>query len=908
MLAVTHLTCESLMNPMAIDVRRPRFSWQIVADRRNVRQTAYRLQVAAGSAAFDADLLWDSGRVESDQSLYVPYGGPALTSRSGYAYRVKVWDNHGQESAWSDIGRWEMGILNPEEWRAEWVTHPFRERAKEHKPGYYFRKVFWVTKEVKRARVYASALGLYELYVNGQRAGEELFTPGLTEYRHHIQYQAYDVAPHLRAGRNVLGVVLGEGWYRGRYEIKRRNCWGRTGAILVQMHLEYQDGSEDLVVSDSSWRVSTGPILLSDLYDGEVYDARLETPWLDPAFDDRDWAPARRYGRGPTRRLVAPLCEPVRRQETLPVQRVLHTPSGETVLDFGQNMVGWVRLRVKGHPGQRVVVDLAEILDKEGNFYRKNYRTARSQLVYICRGAGEEVFEPHFTYFGFRYARVTNYDAVDRDTLAGVVIHSDLRPAGRFHCSDPLLNQLQRCIWWGERGNLVEIPTDCPQRDERLGWTGDAQVFFRTATFNFDVGRFFAKWLKDLAVSHAFTGAVPFWVPSALRLPVSSAGWGDAAVIVPWQHYLAYGDRQVLEGQYTSMVKWLRYARAGARWPKWRDLVHPRQYWRREQYIWDSGFHLGDWLAPREGPKEWMAKKAWTATAYYAHSAHLLAEVAAILGRDQDAEKYRRLFERVRQAFCERFLRPDGTIAGGFQTAYVLALAFDLLPEAVRPQAARHLAEDIQAHGDHLTTGFLGTPHICFALSDHGQIEAAYRLLLQRTCPSWLYPITMGATTIWERWDGLRPDGSPNEAAVGGDNMVSFNHYAFGAVGDWLYRVVAGLDMDPSTPAYRRLLIHPRPGGGLDHAEAEHESPYGVARVAWQRTSGAMRLAVSVPANTSARIVLPQARVARVRTGEGWLADCARGGEGSGYGDIREEGDAVSLEVGSGDYTFEWEV
>jgi len=896
MLIIANLTCESSTNPLGIDAARPCFCWQLVSERRNVRQVAYRVQVSA-SDGFDS-ILWDSQRVETDQSLYIEYGGASLASCTRYYYRVKVWDNYGNESAWSETAWWEMGILTTTGWKAGWITYPFPEKRKEFKPAYTFRKAFSVAKDVRRVRVYASALGLYEIYINGQRLGDELFTPGFTEYRHHIQYQVYEA--ELQRGANMIGVTLGEGWYRGRFELGgKRNRWGNTGAILLQMRIEYADGSEELVGSDPSWKVATGPVLRSDIYSGEDYDARLETDWLDANFDDSNWAAARAY-RYPIHRLVAPLGVKVRRIETIAAKKIFQTPAGETVVDFGQNMVGWVKLSLQGEAGQQVTIDFAEILDKDGNFYRDNYRSARSQINYTCKGLGQETYEPHFTFFGFRYARIRNYPSADLATLTGIVIHSDLRPTGKFACSNPLINQLQENIRWGEKGNFLDIPTDCPQRDERLGWTGDAQVFARTAAFNMDVSRFFRKWLKDLAVSHAFTGAVPFWIPATFRLPFASSGWGDAAIIVPWTHYLVYGDKRILADQYASMKKWFRYEQRSAAWLKLKDLLHLRRYLRRDRYIWDSGFHFGDWLAPGEDRPQWMAKKPWIATAYYAHSARLLATIAGILGHEQDAGEFRRLFERIRTAFCKRFLASDGSIKNGFQTAYVLALEFDLLPASTKPTAVQRLVDDIHAHEHHLTTGFLGTPYLNFALSNNDQTDTAYRLLLQETCPSWLYPIKLGATTIWERWDGIRPDGSTNESSIGSDNMVSFNHYAFGAIGDWLYRVVAGLELDPVHPAYKQFTIQPRPGGGLAHAEAEFESRYGKVRSAWKQNGSNMELTVIVSPNTTAQVALPHARLGKVSTAEGALK------EDADYRNLSQLVDSVSLEISSGEYVFAW--
>ncbi len=416
------------------------------------------------------------------------------------------------------------------------------------------------------------------------------------------------------------------------------------------------------------------------------------------------------------------------------------------------------------------------------------------------------------------------------------------------------------------------------------------------------VDRFLRKWLKDLAVSHSFTGAVPFFIPTTFRLPVASSGWGDAAIIVPWIHFLMYGDKRILVEQYGSMKKWFRYESASAAWPKLKDLFHMHRYFHYERYLWDSGFHFGDWLAPGEDQKEWMAKKPWIATAYYAQSARLLANIAHIIGHKKESAQFLNLFEKIRTAFCDRFLGPGGVIVDGFQAAYALALEFDLLAPAVKPASAQHLADDILRHGDHLTTGFLGTPPLNFALSNNSQTETAYRLLLQDTCPSWLYPVTSGATTIWERWDAIRHDGSINESAMGNDNMVSFNHYAFGAIGDWLYRVVAGLDIDPEIPGYKHILIQPQPGGGLEHAEASFHSMYGSVITGWKITGSLMKLIARIPPNTTAQIALPHALIENIHTIEGLLV------ENNDYRNLRQQPGTVFLEVGSGYYEFEWKM
>jgi len=886
---------------LGIDVRIPRFSWQIVSDQNNVSQSAFQVQVSTSSVYFVENLIWDTGKVESDQSIDVEYQGPPLCSRKKYFYRVKIWDNHAQEMEWCEIQHWEMGLLDSGDWQAHWVTAPFKEYKKRSKPVYYFRKVFVLSKPIESARIYASALGLYELHLNGSKVGTDLFTPGLTDYRYHVQYQTYDATSLLSSAKNVIGIVLGEGWYRGRFQINKRNNWGKTGAVVVQVHIQFLDGTEMVLVTDSSWQVSKGPIIFSDIYDGEKYDAREEREWRRPDFDASEWAHAVHYSKYPLSRLVATCGERVARIKTHAPVKVFTTPKGETVVDMGQNMVGWVKMSVHGESGQEIVMDHGEILDNEGNFYHENLRTAKTQVTYICKG-GEECFEPHFTFFGFRYVRVVNYAPVTQEILLGIVIHSDMCPTGSFDCSNSLLNQLQSNIRWGQEGNFLDIPTDCPQRDERLGWTGDAQVFARTAAFNFETGRFFTKWLRDIKVSHAFNGAIPFWVPSTWRLPLNSAGWGDVATILPWVLYLVYGDKRVLSTQYASMKRWFNYESKSAKRWAFRHWTKSKEFKHDAQFIWDTGFHFGDWLAPGENTKQWRSKAPWIATAFYAYSAQIMAKVAAVLGKTAESTQFLELAEKIRTAFTNRFVEPDGKITREFQTAYVLALEYDLLPAALRAGAAKYLVQDIAAHEGHLTTGFLGTPHLCFALSNNGHLDVAYQLLLQTTCPSWLYPVTKGATTIWERWDAIQPDGSINLSRMGSGNMVSFNHYAFGAIGDWLYRVVGGLDTREFAPGYKKSVIYPRPGGNLQYARVEFNSRYGVISSRWERDDANIRLTVVIPPNTSSEVHLVGAKLENViANGKPLL-------QGGNFQSVSENSDEVCVNLGSGTYDFEWKL
>src|SRR5690606_614689 len=623
------------------------------------------------------------------------------------------------------------------------------------------------------------------------------------------------------------------------------NIYGDRVALIAQLKIEYTDGRTEVVVTDPSWKASTGPILMSELYAGERYDARLEqVGWSTATFDDSSWTRVTVL-QHPKDILVAPAGPPVRRIEEIRPASIFQTPAGETVVDFGQNMVGWVRLKVRGPAGSTVTLRHAEVLDKAGNVYTANLRHADQRIEYTLSGKGEEVYEPHFTFQGFRYVAVEGYPGeLTPDAFTGVVLHSDMRPTGTWTSSNPLLNQLQHNIVWGQKGNFVDVPTDCPQRDERLGWTGDAQVFARTAAFNFDVAGFFTKWLRDLSADQKDSGAVPHVVPDVLSRNTftdGSSGWADAATIVPWTMYLVYGDRRILEEQYPSMRAWVEYIRA-----------------RSPNDLWTVGWHSGDWLAYSTTSSDYPGAttgKDLIATAFYAHSTNLLARTAAILGKTEDAETYAALFERIKVAFNHEFVTPAGRVGEATQTAYALALRFNLLAEEHRADAARRLAADVKKFGNHLTTGFLGTPYLCHVLAENGYLDTAYALLLQETYPSWLYPVKQGATTIWERWDGIKPDGSFQD-----DGMNSFNHYAYGAIGDWMYSVVAGIDLDPAEPGYRHVLIRPQPGGGLTSVRANLDTGYGEVASGWTREGERFELTVTVPPNTRATVRLPGVR------------------------------------------------
>jgi alpha-L-rhamnosidase len=717
--------------------------------------------------------------------------------------------------------------------------------------------------------------------INGRRVGDELFTPGWTSYKKRLQYQVFDITDYLTSGANAVGLTLGDGWFRGKLGFRDgRNVYGESLALLLQLKLEHEDGTITWIVTDESWKAATGPILWSDIYMGEHYDARLEMPgWSSPGYDDRTWKDVR-VVELPKNVLVASEGPPVRRiQEIRPVE-ILYTPSGDTVFDMGQNMVGWVRLRVKGRKGKTVTLRHAEVLDKDGNFYTENLRKAAQRTQYTMKGRGIEVFEPHFTFQGFRYVAVDGYPGKpDLDAITGIVIHSDMAVTGTFESSHPLINQLQNNIQWGQRGNFLDVPTDCPQRDERLGWTGDAQVFAETATFNMDVAAFFTKWLQDLAADQLENGSIPWVIPDVLG-GNGSAAWADAGVIIPWVLFVRYGDRRILESQYESMQSWIRFMKSRA----------------GDDYLWKGDAHFGDWLAYSTTRSDYpgaTTDKDLIATAFFSHSTGLVEKTARVLGREEEARRYRQLRDEINTAFRKEYVTENGRLSSNTQTAYVLALEFDLLPPPLRSRAAERLAEDVRRFESHLTTGFVGTPYLCHVLSQNGYLDLAYELLEQETYPSWLYPVKQGATTIWERWDGIRPDGSFQSAG-----MNSFNHYAYGAIGSWLYGVVAGIRPDPEKPGFKKIVVQPRPGGTLTRAAARLDSMYGSILSAWDLQNEVLQLKIEIPPNTDAAVHLPHANIDEVRESGQRLG---------GHEGIRESSqhkNEVVLEVGSGSYDF----
>jgi len=829
---VTSLRVEHHDDPIGIGEAAPRLSW-VTAAPAGWAQASYEL--SAGSET--------TGRVSSTEQVLVVWPFAPLSSRERRELRVRVWGEDDSVSEWSAPVIVEAGLLDPVLWQASMVAPVLPPQGEGGEPAALLRGEFELPEGVVSARIRATAQGVMTLRLNGEVVGCDVLHPGWTSYGSRLRFRTWDVTDEVRVGANAIGVHLADGWFRGYLGFGgKRAHYGDTTAALVQFEATLADGSVLVRGTDASWRSTLGPVTRADLYMGESYDARREPAGWDAAgYDATGWDAVRTVPFD-VATLVHPEGPAVRRTETLSVVEKLTTPSGQTILDFGQNLVGRVRVSLPPmDAGSTVALRHAEVLEG-GELGTRPLRAARATDEFVSAGAAF-VREPEFTFHGFRYVEVSGWPGeVDADAFEAVVTHSAMRRLGTFSASDPALTRLHENVVWGMRGNFLDVPTDCPQRDERLGWTGDLQVFAPTAATLFDTAGLLTGWLQDLAADQADDGVVPPFVPSIVaddNVPPldAEAGWGDAATVVPWTLYERYGDEGILRRQWPSMVAWTdRFAQRGGE-----DLAFAR------------GFSFGDWLdsaAPDDQP--WAARLPWqpVAVAYLAQSARIMRDTARILREEQAEARYASLFERAVTRFRSEYLTPSGRAAFPSQTAYALAIRFGLLGDEQRAHAGELLALQVAADGYRIGSGFLGTPHVCDALADTGQGATAWELLMQRECPSWLYAVTMGATTVWERWNSMLPDGSINPG-----DMTSFNHYALGAVADFLYRRVAGLA--PASPGYRSLRVAPLPSAHLEWARATHETPYGPAAVSWELTGTAFALEVTVPPSTTAEIVLP---------------------------------------------------
>lgn len=925
MIGLTDLRVEHCCGPLGLWTARPRFSWRLSAPGHDVVQDAYEIEVRRDP---DSNPIWSSGAVASSQSVLACYEGPALDSATRYTWRVRA-DAAREQTPWAE-GSFETSLLRRSQWLAafvepdqepvtpdgprraggDWLA-PEHEGSPEERlhPAKYLRQAFQLRARPLRARLYATSHGVYTAEINGVPVGDQVLAPGYESYDKQLSFQAYDVTRLLTPGENVLGVVLGDGWYAGRIDFTGTSAqYGDRLQAGWQLVAHYGDGGPEVITSDATVVSSTdGPIRYSDIFIGERHDARFDlTGWSSPGFDASRWKPVSTL---PAPEVLVPFAgEPVRRVMELSPREIFTTPPGEIVADFGQVIAGRVRLRARGPRGTTIKLEHSEVLDADGNFFLNIGGFNKDQTdYYVLSGDPDgELWEPLFTFHGFRYVRVTGYPGdLTADALRAVVIASDLEPAGDFNCSDARITRLHRNVVWSQRGNFLAIPTDCPQR-ERVGWTGDLQVFAAAATRNMKVISFLSRWLNNLRADQSPGGLVPVIVPAPPVMRALSAqagddpllsrravaGWGDAVVIVPWVLYERYGDRLVLEENYEAMKAWVdRQIRVAESELPRRLRGRPLTDWERsrQRLLWNSEPNFGDWLAPSvraEDPslEHLLACADRTGeiigAMFHGYSAELLHRIATALGRDDDAKRYGERAQNVQRAIAEEYFDGAGNLAVACQGTYVLALAFGQVPAEQREAALSRLAELIRAADDHLDTGFLSVPFLLDVLSANGYADLARTLLWQETTPSWLYAVDRGATTIWEEWNAIRPDGQ-----VG---AVSFNHYAFGSVDEWLYGHLAGLQ--PASPGYRTSRIEPDLDAGLDWVEAWQDTPYGLLKVRWERDAedpARVTIEIEIPPNATSALALPdRARSVRVYR-DGRRVPAALGHLGSGAVTVR---------------------
>ena len=831
MLEITRLTVEHLTADCVTDCPAPHIAFAVRSDRNGAQLTDAELTVGDWSA-----------KVTGDGQTGTSYKGPALLPFTTYSVQLAAKDDEGETAAASmtfETGRMETP------WKGQWITdgdYHFTE-AKVSPVPMVFRREITTDKPIARARLYATAMGIYEVELNGKKLGDRYFAPGFTSYKSYLQYQTYDVTPFM-TGHDTLTATVAGGWAVGSFVFTRKNrVTADRQALLAELRIEYEDGSVEVIGTDSSWQVTEdSPVRMADIYDGETYDATKETTgWHNAAPETLKITPA----------ITAEYGAPVRAHEVMRPMAITTAKDGEVIYDFGQNFAGVIRMKLNGKAGQVITVRHAEILNPDGTLNTTFLRTAKATATYTCRD-GEQEYSPRFSYMGFRYAGVKGIDPKELE-IEAVALYSDVAQHGGFHCSDEMLNKLQSNITWSAKSNFVDIPTDCPQRDERMGWTGDINVFAPTALYNFELSRFLEKWLRDVKAEQLPTGGLPNTVPvqgyafPATMPEMAVDWWGDACVNVPWALYEATGNVDILRAMYPTMQKYVKACRF---WAGFGIGKH--------RYIWHTPavLHFGDWVAP-DVPKmsQWQGRSKYTATASLCNTSGRLAKIARLLGKDEDAVQYETLSAKVADAYCSILTDGSGKAKDEFQTAYVLPLYLNMFPENVKAKAAENLVKLVEKNDYKIGTGFPGTPYILFALADSGHADTAFKMLLNTQCPSWLYEVRVGATTVWERWDGLDENGECPIGDDGTDQMISYNHYASGAVGAFLYRRVLGVE--PVLPGYKLFKFAPLVGGGLTEADGTVGTPYGEIKAAWHIENDEMTAEITVPMGTACTVTLP---------------------------------------------------
>ncbi len=907
-LAPTNLRCEYLVNPTAIDTATPRLSWELrplTPGTRGLSQAAYEIEVFTEIPEKASDpqkaVLWTTGKVASGETCQIEYAGAKFAPGFGAKWQVRVWDQAGRVSAWSPPASWTRGLTSKEWEGVRWIGDPTPAPAGFGElPAPMLRKQFAIPasgRQVVRATAYVSALGLYELRLNGQRVGDHVLAPEWTDYTKRVQFQTYDVTAMIRTGENCIGAILGDGWFAGKVGLAGivpkgppRAIYGRQPRLFMQLEVRFADGTSESIVSDDSWRSTIdGPIRTSDIMDGETYDARREMPgWDSPGFDAAAWSPVR-VCEAPTATVVAQPNEPVRVNRTIKPIAITEPKPGVYVFDLGQNMVGWCRVQLAGKPGETITLHHAEVLNPDGTIYYTNLRGAHQTDRYTFRTDAAETFEPRFTYHGFRYVEVTGLSTKPAlDSIVGCVVNSSSPEVGTFECSEPMLNRLWQNILWTQRGNLVGVPTDCPQRDERCGWMGDILAFAPTACYNMDMAGFLTKWVPDTRDAQALDGRFADFSPHPYQPDVRFSGvaaWGDAGVFVPWAAYQFYGDTRMLAEQFDAAKAWIEFIHS----------KNPDLLWKHSR-----GNDYGDWLNADTlklgGGAGWPAKGAEVpkhvfATIFFFRSTQIVSEMASVLGHTDEAKKYAELAEAIRAAFVKAYVQADGKMEGDTQAGYALALHFGLIPESLQSAAVDRMVDRFKPYDGQISTGFHSTLPLMTQLSARGRNDEAYRLLLNRKMPSWGYEVDHGATTIWERWDGWVEGRGYQDPG-----MNSFAHYAIGAVGEWMYGTMLGIQ--PTSPGFATVDIHPRPGPGVKWARGSYHSIRGPIVSGWERTDESMMIVVSIPPNVVARIFLPTKDVAKASIDGKPLAECK---------DVIVQGvqdGSVVCRVGSGDFVF----
>ena len=874
------LKCEYFKNPLAIDCKRPRLSWIGMADypaSRGKSQSAYRIIVASTEELLSKNKgdIWDSEKSNSNDSTAIVYSGKSLQSFKKYFWKVKLWDENNKSGDWSNMAAWAMGMLKKSDWKAEWLcSYAFPDKLSKNScmPVFYYRKQFAVSKPIARATLYVSALGIYEPYFNGKRVGNDYLSPGWTDYKKYVYYDAYDLTKKIKNGNNAIGCILADGWFASFF------CWynqkayyGNTPKFISQLVIFFEDGTKEIIKSDRSWQVTKGPLIEADLLKGEIYDARQEIPdWSAIDTKHKEWgAPAR--NQQPEIKLESRPLQPVKIIHKYKPVSITEIKKGTFICNFNQNIAGFVSIKVNEKKGTKISLRHSEMIDSDGELYTDNLRYADATDIYYCKGDGEESYQPHFTFHGFQYLEISGVSKKPRlKDITAYLISSDTPRVGNFSCSNKMVNKLFSNIYHTQLMNFIDIPTDCPQRDERLGWTGDAQAYIRTAAMITDVQKFFEKWLVELENSQFNSGNYPSTAPAIMGMG-SGPAWAEAGIICPWVLYEVYGDTEVLKKQYDSMTRFINYLTKLSG----KKLLPPKEY-----------HCYGDWLNNNANTPNDIIYMA-----YFAYSADLMSRIASVLGKKNDAKKYEKLFFNIKNAFNKKYVDKNYIIKGDTQTCYILALAYNLLDNEGEKYAAKYLVERIEDRNFHLSTGFVGTKDIMTVLEKIGRNDIAYKLLLNTTFPSWGFSIKNGATTIWERWNGWTPDQGFGNAA-----MNSYAHYAYGAVYLWMAENIGGIR--PAEKAFKKIIIKPFPDKNINKARCKYKSINGVIDVNWTLSKNRFSIKIEIPINTTADIYIPAENPEDVKENNLPLSKV------NGIKYLRTENRCAVFKVGSGKYYF----